>query len=68
MTFKRFKELYNQLKTLKTEIEHVQHLMEKSKVQLQRDFEVWWTQQSSSNGRHSVSRMTEALYLSIYLI
>jgi len=41
-----FKGLYGQLKDMKTEIEHVQHLLEKAKVQLQKDFETWWKQQS----------------------
>jgi len=41
-----FKELYGQLKDMKTEIEHVQHLLEKVKVQMQKDFEIWWKQQA----------------------
>ena len=35
------------LKELKTEIEHIQHLMEKIKVQLLREFESWWVEQVS---------------------
>ncbi len=31
------------MKTLKTEIEHLQHLLEKARLQLQREFEEWWT-------------------------
>ena len=42
-----FKVLYGRLKDMKTEIEHVQHLLEKAKVQLQKDFDVWWKQQAS---------------------
>ena len=42
-----FKVLYGQLKDMKTEIEHVQHLLEKAKVQLQKDFDVWWKQQAN---------------------
>ena len=38
-----FKRLYSQLRDLKSEIEHVQHLLQKAKLQLQRDFEQWWT-------------------------
>jgi len=41
-----FKVLYGQLKDMKTEIEHVQHLLEKAKVQMQKDFETWWKQQA----------------------
>ena len=44
-----FKTLYGQLRELKTEIEHIQHLLEKAKMQLQRDFEQWWSQQSANS-------------------
>ena len=44
-----FKALYGQLRELKTEIEHIQHLLEKAKVKLQKDFEQWWNQQSSNS-------------------
>uniref|UniRef100_A0A7N9AJZ0 Kinesin family member 6 n=1 Tax=Mastacembelus armatus TaxID=205130 RepID=A0A7N9AJZ0_9TELE len=36
------------LKALKTEIEHLQLLMEKTKVKLQKDFHKWWNQEASS--------------------
>lgn len=39
-----FKVVYDQLRALKTEIEHVQHLHEKAKLQIQRSFEQWWHQ------------------------
>ena len=32
---------------MKTEIEHLQHLLEKSKVKMQKDFEIWWAEQAS---------------------
>lgn len=39
---------------MKTEIEHVQHLLQKSKVQIQRNFEEWWKKsQQSSNKKLS---------------
>lgn len=41
----RYKETFNELRTLKTEIEHLQHLLEKSKVKLMKDFELWWADQ-----------------------
>ena len=47
-----FKELYGQLKDMKTEIEHVQHLLEKAKVQMQKDFETWWKQQADKVKKH----------------
>ena len=42
----RFKDLYHNLKDMKSEIEHSQHLLEKAKVQLQKDFEVWWEKEA----------------------
>ena len=43
----RFKSLYHLLKDMKSEIEHRQHLLEKAKVQLQKDFETWWEKEAS---------------------
>ncbi|KAM6272190.1 kinesin-like protein KIF6 isoform 4-T4 [Spheniscus humboldti] len=43
---KRYKTMFNRLKGLKVEIEHLQLLMEKVKVKLQKDFEVWWSEES----------------------
>ena len=31
---------------MKTEIEHLQHLLEKLKVKMQKDFELWWAEQA----------------------
>ena len=45
----RYKESFTQLKSLKTEIEHLQHLLEKSKVKMQKDFEIWWAEQAAFN-------------------
>ncbi|XP_035419008.1 kinesin-like protein KIF6 [Cygnus atratus] len=42
---KSYKTMYNRLKGLKVEIEHLQLLMEKAKVKLQKDFEVWWSEE-----------------------
>lgn len=42
---KRYKDNFNSLRNLKTTIEHCQHLLEKDKVQLMKDFEVWWAEQ-----------------------
>ncbi|KAG8432111.1 hypothetical protein GDO86_017843 [Hymenochirus boettgeri] len=44
---KRYKSLFNHLKNLKTEIEHLQLLLERAKVKLQKDFEVWWSQEAA---------------------
>ncbi|XP_077138136.1 kinesin-like protein KIF6 isoform X2 [Ranitomeya variabilis] len=43
---KRYKTLFHQLKSLKTEIEHLQLLLEKAKVRLQKEFEDWWCQET----------------------
>ncbi|KAM4692828.1 kinesin-like protein KIF6 [Discoglossus pictus] len=45
---KRYKTLFNRLKSLKTEIEHLQLLLEKAKVKLQKDFEVWWSEEEAN--------------------
>lgn len=39
--------MFNRLKGLKIEIEHLQFLMEKAKVKLQRDFEMWWSEEAT---------------------
>ncbi|XP_075781206.1 kinesin-like protein KIF6 isoform X6 [Pelodiscus sinensis] len=45
---KSYKTMFNRLKGLKIEIEHLQFLMEKAKVKLQKDFEVWWSEEASN--------------------
>ncbi|ESO96459.1 hypothetical protein LOTGIDRAFT_115944 [Lottia gigantea] len=45
----QYKETFSKLKTLKSEIEHLQHFLERSKVKLMKDFELWWAEQSSNN-------------------
>ncbi|NXA46030.1 KIF6 protein, partial [Nothocercus julius] len=44
---KSYKMMFNRLKGLKVEIEHLQLLMEKAKVKLQKDFEVWWSEEAT---------------------
>ena len=44
-----YKESFTRLRSLKTEIEHLQHLLEKAKVKMQKDFEIWWAEQASFN-------------------
>lgn len=43
----KYKMSFNRLKVLKTEIEHLQHLLEKSKVKLMKDFEIWWAEETA---------------------
>ena len=40
---------FEKLKNLKTQIEHSQHLVERSQVKLQKDFENWWQEQCEIN-------------------
>nr|XP_013799390.1 PREDICTED: kinesin-like protein KIF6 isoform X1 [Apteryx mantelli mantelli] len=44
---KSYKTMFNRLKGLKVEIEHLQLLMEKAKVKLQKDFELWWSEEAT---------------------
>ncbi|XP_050828359.1 kinesin-like protein KIF6 [Serinus canaria] len=43
---KSYKTVYSRFKGLKVEIEHLQFLMEKVKMKLQKDFEVWWSEEA----------------------
>ncbi|PKU47174.1 kinesin-like protein kif6 [Limosa lapponica baueri] len=43
---KSYKTMFNRLKGLKVEIEHLQLLMEKVKMKLRKDFEVWWSEEA----------------------
>ncbi|XP_008947131.1 PREDICTED: kinesin-like protein KIF6 [Merops nubicus] len=40
-----YKTMFNRLKVLKVEIEHLQLLMVKVKMKMQKDFEVWWSEE-----------------------
>lgn len=42
-----YKSTIGRLKALRTEIEHLQLLLERAKVKLQRDFQKWWSQEAS---------------------
>ncbi|XP_074517085.1 kinesin-like protein KIF6 isoform X3 [Sebastes fasciatus] len=45
---KAYKSAIGRLKALRTEIEHLQLLLERAKVKLQKDFHKWWSQEASS--------------------
>ncbi|XP_075563251.1 kinesin-like protein KIF6 [Pelecanus crispus] len=45
---KSYKTVFNRLKGLKVEIEHLQLLMEKVKMKLQKDFEIWWSEEATN--------------------
>lgn len=40
--------MFIRLKALKVEIEHLQLLMDKAKVKLQKEFEAWWAEEATS--------------------
>ncbi|XP_046848638.1 kinesin-like protein KIF6 isoform X2 [Xenia sp. Carnegie-2017] len=56
-----YKESFTRLRSLKTEIEHLQHLLEKSKVQMQKDFELWWNSQSAQQNESKVNDRPHSL-------
>ncbi|KFP18261.1 Kinesin-like KIF6, partial [Egretta garzetta] len=43
---KSYETMFNRLKVLKVEIEHLQLLTEKVKMKLQKDFEDWWSEEA----------------------
>ncbi|XP_027027796.2 kinesin-like protein KIF6 isoform X3 [Tachysurus fulvidraco] len=45
---KLYKSTFERLKGLKTEIDHIQHLHQRSKIKLQKEFQDWWTQEAAS--------------------
>uniref|UniRef100_A0A667XS17 Kinesin-like protein n=1 Tax=Myripristis murdjan TaxID=586833 RepID=A0A667XS17_9TELE len=45
---KTYKSTFGCLKVLRTEIEHLQLLLERAKVKLQKDFQDWWSQEASN--------------------
>jgi kinesin family protein 6/9 len=42
----KYRECFNRLKNMKQEIEHLQHIIEKDRLQILKDFDDWWEQQS----------------------
>ncbi|XP_053458754.1 kinesin-like protein KIF6 [Nycticebus coucang] len=45
---KSYKTMFTHLKALKVEIEHLQLLMDKAKMKLQKEFEAWWAEEARS--------------------
>ncbi|XP_057285975.1 kinesin-like protein KIF6 isoform X2 [Pezoporus wallicus] len=43
---KSYRTMFNRLKGLKVEIEHLQLLMGKANMKLQKDFQVWWSEEA----------------------
>ncbi|XP_077198041.1 kinesin-like protein KIF6 isoform X2 [Paroedura picta] len=50
-----YKTMFTRLKGMKIEIEHLQLLMEKAKVKLQKDFEVWWSEEATNVQEENLS-------------
>ncbi|CAF3338715.1 unnamed protein product [Rotaria sp. Silwood1] len=42
----KYRECFNRLKNMKQEIEHIQHVIEKDRLQMLKDFDDWWEKQS----------------------
>ncbi|XP_043860888.1 kinesin-like protein KIF6 [Dromiciops gliroides] len=51
---KSYKKMFTRLKGLKVEIEHLQLLMEKAKVKLKKEFEVWWIEEAANLQKKSL--------------
>ena len=49
-----YKDTFTSLRSMKSEIEHLQHFLEKSKVALMKSFELWWAEQTTAS--HQVSQ------------
>ncbi|XP_059163780.1 kinesin-like protein KIF6 [Physella acuta] len=49
-----YKSTFTSLRSMKTEIEHLQHFLEKSKVKLMKEFELWWAEQTLHNQQQAV--------------
>ncbi|XP_048205160.1 kinesin-like protein KIF6 [Perognathus longimembris pacificus] len=45
---RRYKTTFTRLKALKVEIEHLQLLMDRAKVKLQKEFEAWWAEEATN--------------------
>ncbi|KAJ3613345.1 hypothetical protein NHX12_019595 [Muraenolepis orangiensis] len=43
---RNYKSTFDHLKALKTEIKHLQLLLERAKVKLQKDFQEWWSEET----------------------
>ncbi|KAJ7399791.1 kinesin-like protein KIF6 [Pitangus sulphuratus] len=52
---KSYKTMFNHFKGLKVEIEHLQLLMEKVKMKMKKDFEVWWSEEAKNLQNYQIS-------------
>ncbi|XP_075301893.1 kinesin-like protein KIF6 [Opisthocomus hoazin] len=63
---KSYKTMFNRLKGLKVEIEHLQLLMEKAMMKLQKDFEVWWSEETISLKQEKPEMVRSPNTLTVY--
>ena len=50
---------------MKQEIEHIQHVIEKDRLQMLKDFEDWWEQQSEQAVRKRIIFIFKIIFYSI---
>ncbi|NWQ73186.1 KIF6 protein, partial [Columbina picui] len=63
---KSYKTMFNHLKGLKVEIEHLQLLMEKAKMKLQKDFEVWWSEEAQNLQQEKPEMVSSSNTMTVY--
>ncbi|NWU35781.1 KIF6 protein, partial [Hylia prasina] len=63
---KSYKTVYSRFKGLKVEIEHLQLLMEKVKMKLQKDFEVWWSEEAKKFQQEKAETVTSPNTATVY--
>ncbi|XP_009083014.1 PREDICTED: kinesin-like protein KIF6 [Acanthisitta chloris] len=62
-----YKTMSSRFKGLKVEIEHVQLLMEKEKMKLRKDFEVWWSEKAKNLQQEKTERVSSPDTATAYL-
>ncbi|NXY28320.1 KIF6 protein, partial [Pomatorhinus ruficollis] len=63
---KSYKTVCSRFKGLKVEIEHLQLLMEKVKMKLQKDFEVWWSEEAKKFQQEKPEMVTSPNTAAVY--
>ncbi|XP_053829863.1 kinesin-like protein KIF6 isoform X2 [Vidua macroura] len=63
---KSYKTVYSRFKGLKVEIEHLQLLMEKVKMKLQKDFEIWWSEEAKKLQQEKPEMVTSPNTVTVY--
>ncbi|TRZ17730.1 hypothetical protein HGM15179_009395 [Zosterops borbonicus] len=63
---KSYETVYSRFKGLRVEIEHLQLLMEKVKMKLQKDFEVWWSEEAKKCQQEKPEMVTSPNNATVY--